>query len=88
MADNSSAPASNSSSNGRSGLPEDFPHASRLERAGVTSLAGLREVESLEELTGIGPAYADDIQKALDEVADAGGGNDVATTEEIGRAHV
>ena len=81
MADNSSAPASNSSSNGRSGLPEDFPHASRLERAGVTSLAGLREVESLEELTGIGPAYADDIQKALDEVADAGGGNDVATTE-------
>ena len=81
MADNSSAPASNSSSNGRSGLPEDFPHASRLERAGVTSLAGLREVESLEELTGIGPAYAEDIQKALDEVADASGGNDAATTE-------
>ena len=81
MADSSSAPASNSSSNGRSSLPEDFPHASRLERAGVTSLAGLREVESLEELTGIGPAYAEDIQKALDEVAEASGGNDAATTE-------
>lgn len=85
MADNPSAHTSNSGSNGsvddKPGLPEDFPHASRLERAGVTSLAGLREVESLEELTGIGPAYADDIQKALDEVADVGGGNDVATTE-------
>ena len=85
MADNPSAHTSNSGSNGsvddKPGLPEDFPHASRLERAGVTSLAGLREVESLEELTGIGPAYAEDIQKALDEVADAGGGNDVATTE-------
>ena len=85
MADNPSAHTSNSGSNGsvddKPGLPEDFPHASRLERAGVTSLAGLREVESLEELTGIGPAYADDIQKALDEVADVSGGNDVATTE-------
>ncbi|PSQ87579.1 MAG: pyruvate dehydrogenase (acetyl-transferring) E1 component subunit alpha [Bacteroidetes bacterium QS_4_64_154] len=85
MADNPSAHTSNSGSNGsvddKPGLPEDFPHASRLERAGVTSLAGLRQVESLEELTGIGPAYADDIQKALDEVADASGGNDAATTE-------
>ena len=85
MADNPSAHTSNSGSNGsvddKPGLPEDFPHASRLERAGVTSLAGLREVESLEELTGIGPAYADDIQKALDEVADASGGNDAAATE-------
>ncbi len=81
MADNSSAPASDSSSNGRSGLPEDFPHASRLERAGVTSLAGLREVESLEELTGIGPAYAEDIEKALDEFSEAGDGNDTPATE-------
>ena len=85
MADNPSAHTSNSGSNGsvddKPGLPEDFPHASRLERAGVTSLAGLREVESLEELTGIGPAYAEDIQKALDEVADASGGNDAAATE-------
>jgi Pyruvate/2-oxoglutarate dehydrogenase complex, dehydrogenase (E1) component, eukaryotic type, alpha subunit len=85
MADNTSAPdlnsGSNGSVNGGSGLPEDFPHASRLEQAGVTSLAGLREVESLEELTGIGPSYAEDIQKALDEFADAGSGNDTATTE-------
>ena len=85
MADDTSAPDPNSSSNGSvddgSGLPEDFPHASRLEQAGVTSLAGLREVESLEELTGIGPAYAEDIQKALDEFANDGSEPEATTTE-------
>jgi len=35
------------------------------------SLAGLREIESLEDLTGIGPAYAKDIQKALEEAGEA-----------------
>ena len=72
MADDTSASDSTSGSNGSvregAGLPDDFPHASRLKQAGVTSLAHLREVESLEELTGIGPAYASDIQKALEDI--------------------
>jgi len=71
MADDTSAPDPNSGSNGSiddgAGLPEGFPHASRLKQAGVTSLADLRQIESLEDLTGIGPAYAEDIQAALDE---------------------
>jgi pyruvate dehydrogenase E1 component alpha subunit len=85
MADDTSAPDPNSGSNGSfvegSGFPEDFPHAARLEQAGVTSLADLRDIESLEELTGIGPSYAEDIQKALDEFSDTGGASDAATTE-------
>ena len=72
MADDTSAPDSHSGSNGSldegTGLPEGFPHASRLKQAGVTSLADLREIESLEDLTGIGPAYAEDIEAALQEV--------------------
>ena len=86
MADDTSAPDSNSGSNGSfeeaSGLPEDFPHASRLKRAGVTSLAGLREVESLEELTGIGPSYAEEIREALEEYSDAGAAKEAAATEQ------
>jgi len=85
MADDTSAHTSSSGSNGSydegSGLPEDFPHASRLKQAGVTSLAHLREVESLEQLTGIGPSYAEDIQKALDRFADTGAASDAVTTE-------
>ncbi|MFB6098226.1 MAG: pyruvate dehydrogenase (acetyl-transferring) E1 component subunit alpha, partial [Salinibacter sp.] len=85
MADDISAPDPNSGSNGsideRDGLPEDFPHASRLEKAGVTSLAGLQEIESLEELTGIGPAYAEDIQEALEEFTESSAEKGGATTE-------
>ena len=92
MADDTSAHMPNSGSNGSvdeaSGLPENFPHASRLEQAGVTSLAKLQEIESLEELTGIGPAYAKDIEQALEEAASVGAAatstvesSDVTTTE-------
>jgi len=81
MADDTSAPDHNSGSNGQSGLPKDFPHASRLERAGVTSLAKLREIDSLEELTGIGPSYAEDIQQALAELGEVENGERAATTE-------
>ena len=81
MADDTSAPDHNSGSNGRSGLPKGFPHASRLERAGVTSLAKLREIDSLEELTGIGPAYAEDIEQALAERGEVENGKQAATTE-------
>jgi len=81
MADDTSAPDHNSGSNGRSGLPKDFPHASRLERAGVTSLAKLRKIDSLEELTGIGPAYAEDIEQALAERGEVENGKQAATTE-------
>ena len=82
MADDTSAPDSNTESNGSlddaSSLPEDFPHASRLRDAGVTSLAGLRQIESLEELSGIGPAYAEEIRRALAEHTEGG---QAATTE-------
>ena len=54
------------------GFPENFPRVSRLENAGVMSIADLREVESLEELTGIGPAYAEEIQEALEAFDETG----------------
>ncbi len=53
-----------------SGFPEDFPRASRLENAGVTSLAELREIRQQSDLTdldGIGASYAEDIEDGLDE---------------------
>jgi pyruvate dehydrogenase E1 component alpha subunit len=85
MADDPSAHDPNTESNGSfddaSGLPEDFPHASRLKEAGVTSLARLREIESLEDLRGIGPAYAQDIQDALDQYPPAGSAEGGGTTE-------
>ena len=79
----------NGSLNGGAGFPEGFPHASRLKQAGVTSLADLHDVESLEELTGIGPAYAKDIQNALEESSTGatstgnanGASTEAATTE-------
>ena len=57
------------------GFPENFPRVSRLESAGVTTLAELREVRQqsdLTELNGIGPAYAEDISEALDEFDETG----------------
>jgi len=40
-----------------SGFPENFPRVSRLENAGVHSIADLREVDDLTELDGIGASY-------------------------------
>ena len=54
------------------GFPEGFPRVSRLENAGVTSLAELHEVDDLTELNGIGSAYAEEISDALDEFDDTG----------------
>ena len=57
------------------GFPENFPRVSRLESAGVTTLAELREVRQqsdLTELDGIGSAYAEDISEALDEFDETG----------------
>ncbi|PSQ73227.1 MAG: 30S ribosomal protein S1 [Bacteroidetes bacterium QH_9_64_21] len=54
------------------GLPEDFPRASRLESAGVDSVAELRDLDDLTELNGIGPAYAEEISEALDELDETG----------------
>jgi small subunit ribosomal protein S1 len=48
-------------------IPEDFPLASRLESAGITTFEKLLDVDDLTELSGIGPAYAEQIQEALDE---------------------
>jgi small subunit ribosomal protein S1 len=55
-----------------SGFPENFPRVSRLENAGVTSLAELREIDDLTELGGIGASYAEDIQQGLDEFDEHG----------------
>ena len=54
------------------GFPENFPRASRLQNAGVTSLAELREVDDLEAIEGIGPSYAEDIRSALEEYDETG----------------
>ena len=88
MADDTPAPDSSAGPYGsvheETGLPDDFPHASRLEQAGVTSLEHLQAVESLEDLTGIGPAYAEEIKTALDsrvEATEEGATADSGTTE-------
>ncbi|MEF8815302.1 MAG: 30S ribosomal protein S1 [Salinibacter sp.] len=54
------------------GFPENFPRVSRLENAGVTSLADVREVDDLTELDGIGSAYAEEISDALAEYDETG----------------
>jgi len=54
------------------GFPENFPRVSRLESAGVSTLAELREVDDLTELDGIGSAYAEEISNALDEYDETG----------------
>lgn len=54
------------------GFPENFPRVSRLENAGVTSLAELREIDDFTELSGIGSAYSEEIQEALDEFDETG----------------
>ncbi|MFO8098277.1 MAG: hypothetical protein R6T83_01495, partial [Salinibacter sp.] len=86
MADDSSASTSSSGLNGSfdeaSGFPDDFPHASRLKKAGVDSLSDLREVDALENLSGIGPSYAEEIEEALEQLdAPATGSDGGATTE-------
>ncbi|PSQ70527.1 MAG: hypothetical protein BRD38_05440, partial [Bacteroidetes bacterium QH_9_67_14] len=48
-------------------IPEDFPHASRLESAGVTTFTELEAYDDLGEIDGIGDSYAEDIRAALDE---------------------
>jgi small subunit ribosomal protein S1 len=54
------------------GFPENFPRVSRLENAGVTSLADAREVDDLTDLDGIGSAYAEEISDALEEFGETG----------------
>ncbi len=53
-------------------FPEGFPQVSRLVEAGYTSIADLRAVEELTDIDGIGPAYAEQIQEALDEIGEEG----------------
>ena len=53
------------------GFPEGFPQTSRLENAGVMSLADLRAYDDFTEIDGIGEAYADEIEEALDVIAAA-----------------
>ena len=50
-----------------SGFPDGFPRVSRLENAGVESIAELREIDDLTELDGIGASYAEDIEEGLAE---------------------
>lgn len=52
----------------RGKLPEDFPGGGALEAAGVTTYAGVRkQLQSLEDIDGIGPATAEKIREAMDE---------------------
>lgn len=46
-------------------IPDDFPEAATLRRGGIEIFAELLDVESLEELPGIGPAKARKIKRAL-----------------------
>jgi small subunit ribosomal protein S1 len=54
------------------GFPENFPRVSRLQNAGVNSIAELREVDDLTELDGIGSSYAEDIEAGLKEFDEKG----------------
>lgn len=53
------------------GFPDDFPHVSRLESAGVTSLDELRSYDDFEDIDGIGSSYAEDLRNALDALENA-----------------
>ena len=55
-----------------SGFPENFPRVSRLENAGVNSIAELRDVDDLTDLDGIGASYAEDIEAGLKEFDEKG----------------
>jgi small subunit ribosomal protein S1 len=55
-----------------SGFPENFPRVSRLENAGVHSIAELRDIDDLTELDGIGASYAEDIRDGLEEFDETG----------------
>jgi small subunit ribosomal protein S1 len=55
-----------------SGFPDNFPRVSRLQNAGVNSIAELREVDDLTELDGIGASYAEDIEEGLAEFDETG----------------
>jgi len=48
-------------------IPEDFPQASRLESAGVTTFSELESYDDLTEIDGIGDSYAEDIRAGLAE---------------------
>jgi len=49
-----------------SGFPEGFPQVGRLENAGVMSISDLREyADDFTEISGIGDAYAEEIEAAL-----------------------
>jgi small subunit ribosomal protein S1 len=50
------------------GFPEGFPQTGRLENAGVMSLADLRAYDDFTEIDGIGDAYAEEIEEALDVI--------------------
>jgi small subunit ribosomal protein S1 len=58
-----------------SGFPEGFPRVSRLENAGVHSIAELREIDDLTELDGIGASYAEDIRDGLEAFDETGSVN-------------
>ncbi len=51
-------------------FPEGFPQTKRLVEAGYTNVGDLRAVDDLTEINGIGPAYAEEIQQALDQLGE------------------
>lgn len=69
--DAADAPEDEEAFDEEAGFPADFPHAERLKSSGVNSLAELRDYDDFEEIDGIGPAYAEDLEDALDEIDNA-----------------
>lgn len=53
-------------------IPLDFPYRKNLVKAGLKTLSAVREFPDLTEIDGIGEAYAERIQDALDELDGAG----------------
>ena len=47
-------------------IPDDFPLASRLHDAGYETFDALHDIDDFTSIKGIGPAYAEQIQEALE----------------------
>lgn len=60
------APAERAPSGAGRRIPDDFPGASELADAGISTLAELTAVEDLTDIAGIGQVTAEKIRAALD----------------------
>lgn len=49
-------------------IPSDFPHRDILRENGIDSLCSLAEYDDFQDLHGIGPAKADELEQAFKEL--------------------